>query len=260
MRVNCKGLVGAMAKWARKNATKILAGLAISTEALGFYFMHKEAPIVRDRLDELPEDAKWYEKVKAAGPVYLPAIGMFILSSGSIIGGCALGEKRIAAVTSLYTMTESMARKSEAKLAEMLGDDKAKEAHEKVAQEIVNENPVAMEHVENTGFGNVLFYDPLTARYFRSSLEAVKNNNADFKSLVVDKIWGTVNDWYEFQGLKRAEFGDFFGWNVNHQLNCYFDESHADNGELCWVIRHINKPITGDGKPPKDMSDMDETL
>ena len=258
--MNFKGIAKGAANFIRQHSTKILAGLAILSEAAGFYFMHKEAPIVRDRLDELDENAKWTDKLKVAAPVYLPAIGMFLLSSGSIVGGCVLGEKRIAAVTSLYTVTEAMARKTEEKLVEVLGDEKAKEVHSAVAKDILNENPKTAENVIQTKHGNILFFEPLTGRYFRSSVDAVKNANVDFKNYISNKIWGSVNDWYEFLDIGEASMGNYFAWNVTHTFEPWLDDGHTDDGELCWVIRNLNEPVLYNGKHAVPIEDHEGDL
>lgn len=255
-----KGLVHTVNMFAKRHSTKILAGIAIVSEGLGFYFMHKEAPIVRKKLDELGPDAKWYEKVKVAGPIYLPAIGMFALSSTSIIGGCIIGEKRVAAISSLYSVTEAMARKTEEKLVEVLGEEKAQEVHSAVAKEALSANPVNPEDVTLTGHGNVLFFDPLCHRYFRSSVEAVKQANADFKSYVVDKVWGSVNDWYGYLDIGDAELGQYVGWNHSHNIEAWLDADHTSNGELCWVIRQLREPVLYDGKFPVPIEDTKEVL
>ena len=258
--MNVRLIARTFGNWCKQHSTKILAGVAIVSEGLGFYFMHREAPIVRDRLDELGDDAKWYEKIKVAGPVYLPALGMFLLSSGSIVGGCVIGDRKAAAAMALYSVTDAALHKTEAKLVEVLGDEKAQEVHNAVANDILKSNPVAAKEVSLTGKGNVLFYEPLSGRYFRSSLDAVKNANVDFKEFVIRHIWGSANDWYTFLGLERANLANFVGWNVEHNMNAYFDEGHTVDGELCWVIRHINKPILGDGCEPINYDELDQTL
>ena len=259
MRIPKKAVFRGVAGWCKRNATKILSVTAIASEAVGFYCMHKEAPIVRDKLDELGEDAKWYEKAKVALPVYLPAIFCFTVSSGSIVGALVSGEKKVAAISSLEAVSSAMLRKTEEKVVEMVGPEKAKEIHEKVAQEILDENPITMaDDAELTGYGNILFYEPLNGRYFRSSLDAVKNANADFRGHVSRKCWGSLNDWYVHLGIRESETGDYFGWNIGHNIDAWFDEGHSTTGELCWVIRHINKPVLGNGKAPTRIEECEE--
>ena len=256
-----KLLLRGVLNWCRRNSTKILSVTAIASEAVGFYCMHKEAPIVRDRLDELPEDAKWYQKAKVAVPVYLPAIFCFTVSSGSIVGSLIAGERKVAEISSLYNVTSAIARKTEEKLIEAVGPEKAKEIKGKVAQDILDDNPIVMDDsVELTGKGNVLFFDPYNARYFRSSLDAVKNDFADFRGLVSEKCWRSYNDLYTCLGIRESKSGAIVGWNIRHNLNAWLDEGHSSTGELCWVIRHINEPLLGSGKDPVPIDSCDEAM
>lgn len=238
--------------WTKRNSTKLLAGGAITAEALGFYFMHREAPIVRDRLEELGPNAKWIDKLKAAGPVYLPAAGMFILSAGCIIGGCAVGEKKAAIMASLYSMSEATLRKYEKEIIDKVGEKKAKEIHDSVAQDLLNEKPLTPTEVILTGKGNVLFFDPWSGRYFRSSLDAVKNDIADYNNFVSNQCWATMNDFYDHLAIGEALFAEYFGYNLDHKLVVGFDEGSTSNTkELCWVLRYVEKPVMWNGKNAK---------
>lgn len=236
--------------WCCKHAPKLLAGTAIAAEALGFYFMHKEAPVVNDRLKALPEGATWKDKFKAAGPVYLPAAGMLVLSAGCIIGGCTLGEHRVAMMASLYSASEAVLRKYEEQAIDKLGKEKAEELHKAVAQEVLEDANIDPSQILNTGKGNTLFYDPLTGRAFRSSIEAVKNDSLEFKKYILNNMWGSVNDWYDELGIEHAKLADIVGWNVDHNINPWYQEG-SYNGELCWVIRHLEEPVMYNGKQPK---------
>ena len=250
--MNLKPIVKIIWSWTKRNATKLLAAGAIAAEATGFVIMHKKAPIVRDKLDALPEDATLMDKVKVAAPVYIPAAAAFLLSSGCIVGGCALGEHKAAVLASLYTMSEATNAKLESAIANKITDQKkVKEIHDTVADELVKENPPAPAKIIHTGFGNTLFYIPEINAYFRSDMAVVKNQCADFRDHIKNKCFAEFNDWLEFLNCGKAGFGEFFGWNLDNDLNVYFDESSSPDGELCWVIRHLNKPVWYNGKEPK---------
>lgn len=255
--MNLRPLMKTLWDWAKRNSTKLLAGGAIGSEIFGFWLMHKEAPIVRDRLDELGDDATWKEKFKAAGPVYLPAAGMLLLSIGCIAGGCAVGEKKAALIASLYSASQATLQRTEQELIEAVGPEKAQEIHRRVANDILKDNPMDPTMVEETGKGKILFFDPLAGRYFRSSPDAVKNDTADFKNYVLSKCFGSVNDWYEHLGIRRAKLGDSQGWLIEHNIDMWLDEGHHDCGELCWVIRHLNEPVLYNGKRPKNFNECE---
>lgn len=244
--------------WTKRNSTKLLAAGAILAEATGFYFMHREAPIVRKRLDELGPDAKWTDKLKAAGPVYLPAVVMFVISSGCIIGGCAAGEHKAAVLATLYSASEAGARRLEKKIVDEFGKDKAQELHDKVADDLAKQTPPIPDEIEETGNGHDLFFDPWTGRWFRSSLKAFEAANARFKDYILKNMWGSFNDWLEFQGREKGECGDMVGWNVEHMFECYTrgDERYLDR-ELYRKINYVTKPVLYNGKDPRPFSDQD---
>lgn len=238
-------------RWTKHNSTKLLAAGAITAEALGFYFMHKEAPIVRDRLDALPEDAKWTEKVKAAGPVYLPAIGMLILSTGCIVGSVAMGERKAAIMASLYSASEASLRRLEKKVVEELGPDKAKELHDKAVRELPE--PTADPDPSDiicTGKGNQLCFEAMTGQWFRSSLPAIENDSATFNKFIIRNCWAEFNDWLtDGLGLERAKLGDYVGFNLDHLVVLNITDSHRTvDGESYHIIDYIDGPIMYNGK------------
>ena len=241
--MNTKGIIRVISKWVRNNSTKLLAGLAIGTEALGFYFMHKEAPIVRDRLEELPEGATWKDKIKVAGPVYLPAVGMMLLSSGCIVGGCALGEKRVAIMSGLYTASEAALRKYEEKVVDAIGHEKANDIQQSIAQDLMREKPASQMNVCATGKGDQLFYEPLSGRYFTSEKNAVVAAMNEANRICVGEMWIRVNEWFEQLGLEEVGLGDMVGWNVDHLIDISFTPASTPDDRTCFVIGYYYPPI-----------------
>lgn len=241
-------------KWTKRNSTKLLAAGAITAEALGFWFMHKEAPVVRDRLEELGPDAKWYEKVKVAGPVYLPAIGMLALSVGCIIGGCAMGEKKAAIMASLYSASEASLRRLEEKVVKEIGPEKAKQLHDKAAEDLAKANPPTPKNIIETGNGDKLFFEKMTGQWFRSSYEAVKNAQADFNLALSDdnRAWSPdFNEWLDYLkgpkgGPEHAKFGEYFMFNKQSPLLLSIGDDHfTENGEQYYIIDYVSSPGYG---------------
>lgn len=248
--MNVRPLLKNMAMWARKNAPKILAGLAIASEAAGFYFMHKEAPVVRDRLKELPDDATWKDKIKAAGPIYLPAMGMLILSSGCIITGCVAGERKAALLTGLYSASEAALRKYEEKVVDVLGKEKAQELHDEMAKDTLKDIQVTDSSIVYTGNGADLFLEPLTGRIIASSKQAIKNAETDAKAKIQEVDWVTVNQWFDYLNIDRARLGGYAGWNKDSKIDIGFDTGWTNDGRPCGVIYYYNMPVLYNGHEP----------
>ena len=254
--MNLRPLFKGIWSWTKRNSTKLLAAGAITAEAMGFWFMHKEAPIVQKRLEELPKDTKWYEKIKVAGPVYLPAIGMLLLSTGCIVGGCAVGERKAAIMASLYSASEASLRRLEQKVVDEIGPEKAQELHTKAIEDVAQMNPPKPEDIVCTGKGNQLCYETMTGQWFRSSLPAIDNDCAQFNKYIIRKCWADFNEWLtDGLGINRAKLADYHGFNLDHLVVLNVSDSHRTiDGESYHIIDYIDGPVMYDGKPGKEFS------
>ena len=262
--MNFKPVLNNLWKWTKRNSTKLLAAGAITAEALGFWFMHKEAPVVRDRLEELGPDAKWYEKVKVAAPVYWPAVLMFLMSSGCVIGGLKVGEKKAAIMASLYSASEASIRRLEEKMAEKLGPEKAKELHDKASEELANSTPPEPNNIKETGKGNDLFFERKTGQWFRSSYNAVMNDVNTFNKYLIDGCkMLDFNEWLDCLGAERAEFGDMFGFGPDWRLNVVITgDCKLSDGQLYYILDytqgHDYGPVMYNGKRGVEFRQIDD--
>lgn len=102
----------------------------------------KETPKALYLLDEAKkekgEDLTVIEKVKVAGPVYIPSIIIGTSTIACIIGSNVLNKRHQAALLSAYTMLDQSFKEYKNKVIDLYGD----EANEKVEEEI------AKDHVE----------------------------------------------------------------------------------------------------------------
>lgn len=255
--MNVRLIAKAVGGFMKRHSTKILAAGAIIAEGVGFYFMHREAPIVRDRLDELPKDATKMQKFKAAAPVYLPAAGMFLLSSGCVIGGCALGEKRAAVLTGLYTASETMLRKYEESMVENVGKEKARDISENSVKEVLRgeAKPTNGNEIIITGNGMDIFFEPFSGRYFTSSREAIDRGIAEFEKILHSDIWASINQLYDCLDIPRINLGGYFGWNaddiVDRPFDVGFSGSIAPNKHSCQEMTFYNQIKLYDGTSPR---------
>jgi len=250
--MSMKPLIKMGLKFCQKNATKILACGAILSEIVGFWMMHKRAPIVHEKLKALPEDATTMDKVKVAAPLYLPAALMLATSSGCIIGGCALGEARLAAMTNLAMMSETALAKYEQKVIDTIGEDKAKELHEQAAKEVTGQEQLPpATRVYATGKGSDIFFEELTGRYFMSCEKAIYDAEKNINNQIDGfEMWASVSDWISELGLSYAALGEFAGWNVDRRLNVNISKEweNTPDGRPCKRISYLELPVLLNGK------------
>jgi len=255
-----KQILKTVGHWIGKNSTKLLAAGAITSELLGFYFMHKEAPIVRDRIKALPEGATWKDKVKVATPVYLPAIAMGIISSGCIIGGCAAGEYKAALLSGLCSTSQTFVEKYERQLAEKVGPEVLTEAKTKAAAETMKPQIADENTIIYTGYGDDIFKEPFTERFFTSNIEAVNNGVAEYNRDLTGSISESVNCLLDKWGVPAAELGKYFCYNADDLydragkkgLDISFEPGFAPNGRPCLNIIVHDSPKLWNGSRPKE--------
>lgn len=248
--MNIKPVFNTVLKFGKKHATKLLAGGAIATEVLGFWFMHKEAPEVRKKLDALPPDATLIDKVKTAGPVYLPAILMMMTSSGCIIGGCALGEVRLAAMTNLAMASEAALSRYEQKVIDTIGQEKATQIQDEIAKDLMHERPATQQDIIPTEHGTDVFYDPLSGRYFMSSETWINRCWSKINEKIDGiEMWAEVNEWYDELAIPQVGLGRGRGWNIEHRLIISIGEWESmPNGRPCRPILYVQRPVSYRGK------------
>lgn len=232
----------------KRHATKILAGLAIASEGAAIYFTAKEAPLVKEALSKLDENATTWDKVKTAGKLYLPAAGFMLISMSSIVGGTIIGENRLKVADGLLSLSNATIAGYQKKLVDAVGKDKAQEIEDAVGQKLMEENPIRSATVISTGRGDQLVFDPLSGRYFTTNLNDLIACANKLNKKIINEMWVTVNDWYAEIGLDEVGLGGSSGWNVDHFIDIpddpkKFQTSMSEDGRSCAVITYYNRPI-----------------
>ncbi|WP_458459280.1 DUF6353 family protein [Pseudobutyrivibrio sp.] len=238
----------------KNHSGKLLAGAAVVAEGFALWFMHKRAPIVRKKLDELPAGASKWEKVKVAGSIYWPVALMFAASSGFIIGGYMNGEAKAAAWANVAMATSAQLQKTDQKMIETLGEDKAKQFHEDLAKEMMQQKPMKVEEIVPTVHGADIFYDKLSGRYFTSSVDYIQQCTAKINNRMLNsfEMWATINDWYDELDIPHIILGEYAGWNPDHLLKVEIAYDKTPDGRPCGVLVYWQNPVYHNGKQPRD--------
>ena len=240
--MSVKTILRALLRWGRRNSRKLLAGSAIAAEALSLWLMNKEAPIAKKRLDQLDPDASLWTKIKMAGPVYIPAFVMFLISSGCIVGGYAIGEANIVAMASLVAAKEADLKKYQQKVIDTLGEEKAQEIHAEIAKDLAKEKPPKDADIVYTTHGGELFFDRLSGRFFTASEEFINNAASRINNKITCEMWASVNAWYRELDLPEVKLGGYVGWNSDHRLKISFYGDRTPEGRYYGVIVYFEDP------------------
>lgn len=198
------------------------------------------------------------EAIIAAWKCYIPAAAFGFSTIACIMGANALNRKQQAELASAYALIQNSYKKYREKLKEEYGE----EAHNKIMDSIIKEkcNEVSiytpgMLSNSTLDFGEGIepeitrtFYDSFSGRYFESTIEKViqaeyhLNRNFIFGGAI------SLNEFYEFLGLEKTEFGDNIGWSCINGEICWIDFSHRritlDDGMEVYIIDMVFEPTS----------------
>ena len=174
-----------------------------------------------------PEDLGPKAKAVVYFKTYGPTIALATSTIACIFGSYAVSRKHQAAIVSAYTMLYTSYNEYKEKVKELYGE----EAHKAVMDVIVKEK---CKDVSLTARGSTnsslsidyefepevvrTFYEPISERYFESTLSKVIEAEYHLNRNFVLGAAITLNDFYEFLGLSTTEYGETVGWFLDDGL------------------------------------------
>lgn len=231
---------------------EILTGIGIAgmitTTVLAVRATPKAMSLIEEKKnEEWTDELSPLEIVKIAWKPYIPAIVTGATSVACIIGASSVNAKRNAALTAAYKLSETALTEYREKVVETIGEKKEQIVRDKVAEEQVKKNPVSKNEVIVTGNGKTLCFDPISGRYFMSSIEAIKRAENELNKQLIHDIFGYVslNDFYDELGLDRTIVGNDLGWNTDQLIDVSFSSQLNDNGEPSVVLDFLSTPKYG---------------
>lgn len=231
---------------------EILTGIGIAgmitTTVLAVRATPKAMSLIEEKKnEEWTDELSPLEIVKIAWKPYIPAIVTCATSVACIIGASSVNAKRNAALTAAYKLSETALTEYREKVVETIGEKKEQIVRDKVAEERVKKNPVSKNEVIVTGNGKTLCFDPLSSRYFMSSIEAIKRAENELNKKLIHDISGytSLNDFYDEIGLNHTTVGNDLGWNTDQLIDIAFSSQLNDNGEPSVVLDFLSAPKYG---------------
>lgn len=175
--------------------------------------------------------------------VYAPVVIIAGVTIVSIVCANKINLKRLATVTSLYSVSEKTLKEYKQKTLETVGKTKEAEIEGKVHDDLLSQNPLDRSNVIVTGSGETLCYDIMSGRYFKSDIEHIRKRMNDFNYALNHDYALSLNDFYEMLGLDTIGLAEDIGWNTAEPMEIRFDSRLASNGSPCLVLDYSAKPI-----------------
>lgn len=226
---------------------EILIGFGLAGMLTSTVLAVKATPKALDILAEQEDrELSKVDKVKLTWKCYAPAAIGYCASAACIIGANSVNTKRNAVLAGAYKISESALLEYRDKVKEVIGEEREKEIHAKIAEDRRCKEPENQGNVILTGKGDVLCYDMYSGRYFKSEMDEINAilNELNYK-LMQDNLLA-LNDFYDALGLQPITTGYDHGWNVDDGLiKIYFTSTLADNGVPCLALHFDNLPRYG---------------
>ena len=220
----------------KKNTSTILtcAGGAgvIATSVTAVKATPKALSLLENAKEEKGEELTKTEKVKVAGPAYIPAVLIGVSTIACIFGANALNKCQQAALMSAYALLDNSYQNYKKKVKELYGEDADERIKKEIAKDKYEENPHPVED------GMQLFYDEFSQRYFNATTEQVLRAEHEINRMLSTDYGVCLNDFYELLGVDCVDYGDYLGWSAGEITESY---------GYCWVDFHHKKVIMDDG-------------
>lgn len=187
------------------------------------------------------------EKVKLAWSCYIPAVGTGTLTIASIIFANRISSKRAAALAAAYSLTDKSFQEYKEKTLQHLGIKKETALKDEIAQDKVNLHPIG-EQTIIIGDGDVVCYDAITGRYFKSNMEKIRKAENQVNYEIIHQNAASLSSFYDEIGIPPTSYSDDVGWNLNNLIEVTYSTVLTDDGRPCIVIDFRVAPISDYGK------------
>lgn len=207
------------AKGIQKHSPEILTAMGIAGMATTVVMAVKATPKALEQIEvDHPDGCTKTEAVKSAWKFYVPAAVTGVCSTACIVGATTISLKRNAALATAYTLSETFAKEYKENVLATIGEKKEAEVRENIAKQRVSEHPIAGQEVVPNGDGTTIFYEPLSARYFKSSMNRLSKVENEINKMILNESYVNINEMYYMLGLPMNKAGDQLGWTNDKGL------------------------------------------
>lgn len=231
-----------------EHSPEILTGIGItgllSTTVLAVKATPKALRLIDEKKEENNTDELTnMEVVKTCWKCYIPAAVTATISVACIIGANTVNNKRNAVLATAYKLSESAFSEYKEKVIETIGEKQEKEVRDKIAKDRIERNPVNNNEVIITGKGDVLCYDVVSGRYFKSDVDRIRKAENTLNKKLMNDMYCSLNEFYDLIGLPFTQMGFDLGWNVNDSLvEIEFSTQLSEDDTPCVVIQYSVLP------------------
>lgn len=248
-----------MKTFIKRNAATILTCIGSAGVILTTVTAVKATPKALKKLDEAEkekgEKLTNIEKIKMAGPSYIPTVLIGVGTISCIVGAKVISKRHQAAIVSTYALVDSSFKEYKHKLKELYGEETHNNVINAIAVEKVDPDLVVkgsymcsecdLSKEESCG-EPVLFYEEYGNRYFETTIEQVISAEYHLNRNYALRGYTVLNELYEFLGLETTDYGSVLGWAPTDEGEYWVEFNHRkvvlDDGLECYILEMPFEP------------------
>lgn len=233
----------------KRNSATILsvvgAAGVIATTVTAVKATPKALQLLESAKEDKGQDLTKLEKVKVAGPAYIPSVVLGVSTIACILGANVLNQRNQASLMSAYALVDRGYKDYRAKVDSLYGEEAGQQVRAEIAKEHYEEEPG-----RTLEEGKLLYYDFYSGRYFENTPAEVKRAEYEINRTLMLDDGVFLNEWYQLLDLEPLEYGWNFGWSACANSDMYWqtwiDFSHEktvmDDGLECIIISFNQEP------------------
>lgn len=242
----------------KRNASTILTCLGgvgvVATTITAVKATPKALRLIEEAEQKKGERLTKWEKVKTAGPTYIPTVGFGISTLVCVFGAHILNQRQQAALMSAYAFVDQSYKDYRRKLKELYGEEVDQEVREAIAIEKAEDISVRGSYLgtscdlalEENNSEPQVFYDEHSGRYFESTVEQVLTAEYHLNRNYILRGYSYLNEFYEFLGIEETDYGSVLGWAPNDEGMYWIDFNHrkleSEEGKDVYIIEMPFEP------------------
>ena len=204
----------------KRNAPTILTCLGavgvVATAVMAVKETPKALTLLENATEEKGEELTKFEKVKVAGPVYIPSIITGAATIACIFGSNIISKNQQAVLMSAYALLDNSYKEYKKKTDELYGEEAGKQIRGEIAKDKYTGDEVSLDDDKE------LFYDFYSGRYFESTKQEVLWAQYETnRSMFVNYSVG-LNEYYDLLGLETRPEYEILGWTCGQIEEMYW--------------------------------------
>lgn len=235
MKKDISNLLNSAMSFTSKNSPAILTGLAVAGVIITVVKAYKSAPKCQEILDQhrkemerIDTDDKELKRkvtgkaVKELVPHIVPVMVMCGATIACILGSHSVSNRRIAAISAAYSMSEKAVKDLNSKMIETLGQNKTRAIKDAIVKDKVDKDPIDKSQIVMSRDGTHLCKDLYSGRMFYSNAQTINQAINRLSHRIRTEMYISLNDLYDElsnPNLPRIPLGDDVGWNIDDVID-----------------------------------------